>query len=61
MHRKTSLTLNQHSNIMMRSLSLNQKAFGDFFLLMTKQVDFQKYTKFVDAVTSDESKDFLTV
>ena len=28
---------------------------------MTKQVDFQKYTKFVDAVTSDESKDFLAL
>ena len=28
---------------------------------MTKKVDFDKYTKFVDAVTSDESKDFLTL
>ena len=28
---------------------------------MTKQVDFQKYSKFVDAVTSDESKDFLAL
>ena len=26
---------------------------------MTKHVDFEAYTKFVDAVTSDESKDFL--
>ena len=26
---------------------------------MTKQVDFEAYTKFVDAVTSDESRDFL--
>lgn len=26
---------------------------------MTKQVDFAKYSKFVDAVTSDESRDFL--
>ena len=26
---------------------------------MTKQVDFDKYSKFVDAVTSDESRDFL--
>ena len=26
---------------------------------MTKQVDFDSYTKFVDAVTSDESRDFL--
>ena len=26
---------------------------------MTKQVDFNEYTKFVDAVTSDESRDFL--
>ena len=26
---------------------------------MTKKVDFQKYTKFVDAVTSDESRDFV--
>ena len=26
---------------------------------MTKKVDFDKYTEFVDAVTSDESKDFL--
>jgi len=28
---------------------------------MTKQVDFAKYSKFVDAVTSDESKDFLAL
>ena len=28
---------------------------------MTKKVDFKKYTKFVDAVTSDESKDFLAL
>lgn len=28
---------------------------------MTKKVDFNKYTKFVDAVTSDESKDFLAL
>ena len=28
---------------------------------MTKHVDFNKYTKFVDAVTSDESKDFLAL
>ena len=28
---------------------------------MTKQVDFDKYSKFVDAVTSDESKDFLSL
>ena len=28
---------------------------------MTKKVDFQKYTQFVDAVTSDESKDFLAL
>ena len=26
---------------------------------MTKQVDIAKYSKFVDAVTSDESRDFL--
>ena len=26
---------------------------------MTKQIDFEKYRKFVDAVTSDESKDFI--
>ena len=26
---------------------------------MTKHVDFEAYTKFVDAVTSDESRDFL--
>ena len=26
---------------------------------MIKQVDFESYTKFVDAVTSDESRDFL--
>ena len=28
---------------------------------MTKQVDFDKYSEFVDAVTSDESKDFLAL
>ncbi len=28
---------------------------------MTKQVDFKKYSDFVDAVTSDESKDFLAL
>ena len=28
---------------------------------MEKQVDFEKYSKFVDAVTSDESKDFLSL
>ena len=28
---------------------------------MTKQVDFDKYSQFVDAVTSDESKDFLSL
>ena len=28
---------------------------------MTKQVDFDKYSKFVDAVTSDESKAFLAL
>ena len=28
---------------------------------MTKQVDFEKYSKFVDAVTSNESKDFLAL
>ena len=28
---------------------------------MEKQVDFDKYSKFVDAVTSDESKDFLAL
>lgn len=28
---------------------------------MTKQVDFQKYSKFVDAVTSDESRDFVAL
>ena len=26
---------------------------------MTKQVNFEEYTKFVDAVTSDESRDFV--
>ena len=26
---------------------------------MTKQVNFDEYTKFVDAVTSDESRDFI--
>ena len=28
---------------------------------MTKQIDLNKYTKFVDAVTSDESKDFVAL
>ena len=28
---------------------------------MNKQIDFQKYSKFVDAVTSDESRDFLAL
>ena len=28
---------------------------------MAKKVDFDKYAEFVDAVTSDESKDFLTL
>lgn len=28
---------------------------------MTKQIDFTKYSKFVDAVTSDESRDFLAL
>ncbi len=28
---------------------------------MTKQIDFQKYREFVDAVTSDESRDFLAL
>ena len=28
---------------------------------MEKQVDFDRYSKFVDAVTSDESKDFLAL
>ena len=28
---------------------------------MEKQVDFDKYSKFVDAVTSDESKDFHAI
>jgi NTP pyrophosphatase (non-canonical NTP hydrolase) len=28
---------------------------------MTKQIDFKKYRKFVDAVTSDESRDFLAL
>ncbi len=28
---------------------------------MTKKVDFDKYAEFVDAVTSDESKDFLAL
>jgi len=26
---------------------------------MTKRIDFEKYAKFVDAVTSDESRDFV--
>lgn len=28
---------------------------------MTKSIDFKKYTEFVDAVTSDESTDFLAL
>ena len=28
---------------------------------MTEKIDFEKYTYFVDAVTSDESKDFLAL
>ena len=28
---------------------------------MTKQIDFKKYEKFVDAVTSDESRDFIAL
>ena len=28
---------------------------------MTKRIDFQKYAKFVDAVTSDESRDFVAL
>ena len=28
---------------------------------MTKQIDFEKYAEFVDAVTSDESKDFVAL
>ena len=28
---------------------------------MTEKIDFEKYTHFVDAVTSDESKDFLAL
>ena len=28
---------------------------------MTKQIDFQRYAEFVDAVTSDESKDFVAM
>ena len=28
---------------------------------MTKQIDFQRYAAFVDAVTSDESKDFVAL
>ena len=28
---------------------------------MTKQIDFQKYNEFVDAVTSDESRDFIAL
>ena len=27
--------------------------------IMTKQVNFEEYSKFVDAVTSDESRDFI--
>ena len=32
-----------------------------FIRPMTKQIDLNKYTKFVDAVTSDESKDFVAL
>ena len=28
---------------------------------MSKRIDFKKYTKFVDAVTSDESRDFVAL
>ena len=28
---------------------------------MTKHIDFEKYTEFVDAVTSDESRDFISL
>ena len=28
---------------------------------MSKQIDFKKYSKFVDAVTSDESRDFIAL
>ena len=28
---------------------------------MTKRIDFEKYTEFVDAVTSDESRDFISL
>ena len=28
---------------------------------MTKQIDFKRYAEFVDAVTSDESKDFVAM
>lgn len=28
---------------------------------MTKQIDFRRYAEFVDAVTSDESKDFVAL
>ena len=28
---------------------------------MSKQIDFQRYAEFVDAVTSDESKDFVAL
>ena len=28
---------------------------------MSKHIDFEKYTKFVDAVTSDESRDFIAL
>ena len=28
---------------------------------MTKNIDFEKYSKFVDAVTSDESRDFVAL
>ena len=28
---------------------------------MTKHIDFEKYIKFVDAVTSDESRDFVAL
>ena len=32
-----------------------------FLDFMTKNIDFKKYEKFVDAVTSDESRDFIAL
>ena len=32
-----------------------------FLIFMTKSIDFKRYEKFVDAVTSDESTDFLAL